>query len=337
MIELRLFRGAPGDEETNAIVDLYGPSDRKYAEPRFVRHQFAENPFGWSLHVFAYDGARAIGHCALLPLPARIGDETVASGKFEAFVVDPEYQSSTLAEGGLVGLGLLAELYTGAEEAGFAILQDLAQPELGLMHRMHGAHRVPVPWQTLVGVGNLDTLGTLGTGRALAATGLAFGQRAAQLLSAPISGGAVVRAVEASDEPPPLRGLRSSTWTLEAADMWEWLARSGLLAWVEEPSGGRALVRVPGPAAQAAELLDWRPGRRRLAGAIATITAAARLGREGRSIRIANPSGDEDLRRAARLLGFLPARDPLTLYVKSLRFDIDATDVAVTPYFFATF
>jgi hypothetical protein len=337
MIELRVLRGPLGDKETRAIVDLYGPADRKYEDPQFARHQFAKNAYGWTLHAFASDDGRAVGHCALLPIPARAGAETVVSGKFEALAVLPEYQSSTLADGRLVGLGLLAELYERAGDEGFALLHDLAQPELGLMHRMHGARRVPVPWQTFVGVGDRRQLRALSAGRAVAGTALAYWQRAAQRASIPLSGRARVRAATPGDEPPPPHEPQPGTWTIEAADMWEWLVGSGLLAWVEEPSGGRALVRVPGPAAQAAELLDWRPGRRGLAGAVATITAIARLGREGRSVRIANPSGDDDLRRAAHLLGLLPAREPLMLYVKSLRADIDATNVTVTPFFFATF
>ena len=337
MIEIRMFRGAVGREEADAIADLYGPSDRKYADAGFVRHQFADNPFGWSLHAFAYDGRRAIGHCALLPLPARIGSDITAAGKFEALAVRPDHQSSTLPDGRLVGIALLAELYTQAAEAGFTVLQDLAQPELGLMHRMHGARRVPVPWQTLVGVGALKTLRTLSAGRAIAGSALACGQRGVQLLSSPVVGRAVVRAANAADEPPQRNDPAPGTWTIEAADMWEWLTGSGLLAWVDEPSGGRSLVRLPGPSAQAAELLDWRPGERRLAGAIATIAAVARIGRAARSIRIANPSDDDGLQRAARLLGFVTARDPLMLYVKSLRADFDATRAAPTPYFFATF
>src|SRR5205085_1168406 len=54
MIELRLVRGPLGDDETRAIVDLYGPADRKYEDPRFATHQFAKNAYGWTLHAFAF-------------------------------------------------------------------------------------------------------------------------------------------------------------------------------------------------------------------------------------------------------------------------------------------
>lgn len=337
MIDLRIVRGPLGDGDLRAVVDLYGPSDRKYEDLRFARHQFTKNAYGWTLHAFAYDEGRPVGHCALLPVPARVGTEAVVSGKFEALAVLPEYQSSTLADGRLVGLGLLGDLYSRAEAEGFAILHDLAQPELGLMHRMHGARRIPVPWSTFVGVGDRRQLRALGSGRALAGTALAYWQRTVQLASSLASRPARVRDAKPEDEPPRPQPLRAGTWSVEAADMWEWLVGTGLLAWAEEPSGGRALVRVPGPAAQAAEVLDWRPGRRRLAGALATIAAVARLGGEGRSVRIANPGDDAHLRRAAQLLAFLPAREPLMLYVKSLRSDIDAASVHVTPFFFATF
>lgn len=337
MIELRILRGPLHDGALQAIVDLYGPVDRKYEDIAFARHQFANNVYGWSLHAFAYDAGRAVGHCALLPIPARFGAETVVSGKFEALAVLPKYQSSTTADGRLVGLALVADLYARAAEEGFAILHDLAQPELGLMHRMHGARRVSVPWSTFVGVGDRRQLGALGNGRAVAGAALAFWQRAMQLASSAASGSAYVREAKPSDEPPEARALPSGAWTIEAADMWEWLVGTGLLAWVEEPSGGRALIRAPGPAAQASELLDWRPAGRPLAGAVATINAIARIGRAGRSVRVADPAGDAELRRAARLLGFLRAREPLTLYVKSLRSDIDGASVRVTPFFFATF
>jgi len=337
MIELHVFRGAAGEREVEWIVDLYGPADPKYLDARFVRHQFAENPFGWSVHAFALADGRAVGHCALLPVPARSGDETLVSGKFEAFAVRSEHQSSALPDGRLVGLALLSELYDRAAESGFAVLHDLVGPDIGLMHRLHGASRVQVPWQTLVGAGNRQMLASLGGGHVVAASLVAATQRSlvrtARLASPP----AVVRSVDPGDAPPPAHVLEPGRWTLEAADMWEWLVATGLLAWLEEPSGGRGLVRVPGVARQAAELLDWRPGRRPLAGALAAVAAMARLGREGRSVRIGNPTGDPDLRRAARMLGLLPARKPLTLYVKSLQPGLDASGVAVTPFFFATF
>jgi hypothetical protein len=335
MIDVRVLRGVPGDEDVASIVELYGPADAKYRDPRFVRHQFAGNPYGWTLHAFAEEDGRAVGHCALLPLPARTGAGTMVSGKFEAFAVRPDRRSSTLADGRLVGLGLLAELYAHAEEAGFAVLHDLAQPELGLMHRLHGAARVPVPWRSFVGVGDPRTLRTLRRDRAVAAAGLALVQRTLQLPARAAAPRPVVRPIAADDPPPPVPDLEPGAWTLAAADMWDWLVGSDLLAWVHEPDGARALVRVPGPAAQAAELLDWQPGTGGLAPAIATVAAIARLGRTGRSVRI----GDfgVDLRRAARLLGLVPAREPLMLYVKSMRADVDARAAVPTPYFFATF
>lgn len=333
-----MLRGAVDDEGTSLIVDLYGTVDRKYADPRFVRHQFTSNPLGWSLHVFALEDGRPVGHCALIPMPARVDGTAVVSGKFEAFTVHPDHQASTLSDGRLVGLAILTELYAGAADAGFAVLHDLVPPDLGLMHRLHGAHRVPVPWQTLVGVGDRRALRSFGGARAAAARGLARWQQSLRSSTTPFAGRAVVREVAASDEPPPLRdGRPSCSWTIEAADMWEWLVGTRLLVWVEERSGGRALVRLPGPAAQSAELLDWQPGRRPLAGAVATINEVARLGTGGRSVRISNPRGDARLLLAAQLLGFLPAPEPLTLYVKSMGSELDATDVTVTPYFFATF
>ena len=338
MIELRTLRGAVDDEETSWIVDLYGPVDSKYADPLFVRHQFTRNPFGWSLHVFALEDGRPVGHCALLPMPARLGGAAAVAGKFEAFAVRPDRQSSTLVDGRFVGLGILDELYAQAPEAGFVVVHDLVQPDLGLLHRLHGAHGVSVPWRTFVGVGDRHALAGLGDARTIAGYAMASLQQGLRMVAAPLSARAVIRTAERGDELPRTQDhLAPGEWTIDAADMWDWLLGTGLLAWVEEPSGGRALVRLPGPARQAAELLEWYPGRRPLSGALATISAVARLGREGRSVRIGNPSGDPHLRLAARLLGFLAAREHLTIYVKSLRQDLDAADVSITPYFFATF
>ena len=338
MMDLRVFKGAAGEREIDWIADLYGPVDPKYADVRFVRHQFTENPVGWSLHVFALADGCAVGHCALLPMPARIGDERIVSGKFEAFAVDPMYQSAELADGRLVGLALIAELYAHAPAVGFDVVHDLVQPDIGLMHRLHGAQRIAIPWQTLVGVGDPRALAALGRKRAIAGRGVAWWQKSLRLVSGAAIGRALVREVGVDDEPPRSRDiLFPGSWTIAAADMWEWLVGTELLAWVEDLGGGRALVRVPGPGRQAAELIDWHPGRRPLAGATATINAVAQLGREGRSVRIPNPRDDPDLRRAARILGLLPARDPLTLYVKGVRPGLDAANVAVNPFFFATF
>lgn len=337
MIEVLTHRLAVGERETNWIVDLYGGVDQKYADPEFVRHQFAGNPLGWSLHAFALDGEVPVGHCALLPLPARLGTDTVVAGKFEAFAVRPEYQSAALENGRLIGLGLLADLYARARDEGFSILHDLAAPDLGVMHRLHGAQRVPIPWRTFIGVGDRRVVGELQTRRALAATSLAALQSALRRISSAVADSAVVRMAEPTDAPPARRVVPTDAWTLDAPDIWEWLVGSGLLAWVDEPSGGRALVRVPGPARQAAELLDWSPGSHRFTGAVAAIAEVAQLGGEGRSVRVGNTSDDPGLKRAARALGLVTSRRPQTLYVKTLHTDIDASNVVVTPYFFATF
>ena len=337
MIELEVLRGPASERESKWIVDLYGPADPKYADPGFVRHQFSNNPFGWSLHAFARDGDRPVGHCALIPIPARAGVESLVSGKFEAFAVDPAYQSVSLPDGRFIGFALLDELYERALESGFAVVHDLVQPDIGIMHRLHGARAVQVPWPTLVGIGDRRILARLGIRRATAARLLGHGQRALQLFSYPVVGRATVRPVIESDPPPQPQSIPANTWTIEPSDMWKWLVGTGLLAWVEEPSGGRALVRLPGRARQAAELLDWRSGERPLAGAIAAITTVSRLARDGRSVRIPNPAGDSDLRLASRILGLVPARQPLTAYIKTLRPDLDSAHVAVNPFFFATF
>lgn len=338
MIELRVFRGAAGEREIAWIVDLYGTADLKYADAQFVLHQFAGNPLGWSLHAFAVADGRAVGHCALLPVPARLGAERIVSGKFEAYAVAPAYQSRTLSDGRMIGLALIDELYAHAPGAGFDILHDLVQPDIGLIHRLYGADRVPVPWATLVAVGDRHALTSLGRMRAIGGRGVALGQETLRLAAGLVAGRARIREAGIGDEPPRIAGDRSSSsWTIDATDIWDWLVGTGLLAWAEEPGGGRGLVRVPGPGAQAAELLAWHPGRHPLVGAMAAVSAVAKVGREGRSVRISNPAGDPDLSRAARLLGFLRAREQLTLYVKGLRSGLDATDVTINPFFFATF
>ena len=105
-VELQPLCGPLTDEQVGWIVDLYGPADVEYSSAQYVRHQFVENPFGWSVNVFAVDYGRAVGHCGVIPFRARRGSEY-------CFWHDPELEEARLEElerrEELAGAPILAE------------------------------------------------------------------------------------------------------------------------------------------------------------------------------------------------------------------------------------
>jgi GNAT superfamily N-acetyltransferase len=93
-LELRTLEGPLEEAQLSWIAALYGRTDARYALLDFLRHQLLENPYGWSLHTFAFDGTRRVGHCEAVPVKARLGTEELLSVKLEALFVDPEYRGA---------------------------------------------------------------------------------------------------------------------------------------------------------------------------------------------------------------------------------------------------
>ena len=82
--------------------------DAKYRSLSYVRHQFVDNLFGWSVNIFALAEGRAVGHCGVIPFRARRGAEPFIAGKLEALAVDGRHRGRRADDGGSLATDILS-------------------------------------------------------------------------------------------------------------------------------------------------------------------------------------------------------------------------------------
>jgi hypothetical protein len=335
--------GPLDDERLGQVAGLYGPVDAKYTASEYLRHQFVENPFGWSVHVFAVHDGTPVGHCAAIPCPARHGSEPFVAAKVEAFVVTSAFRGSRSGRPS-VGVELLERLQQAAHERGAALLFALAAPAAGRAFDRAGYRRVHPRAPTYVHIIRPSSRGPwvrrqllralFAAQQALLLTSFTLGQLAArQRVSAELS--------EPVAEDVEL--LRVSTaagaWTLAGEDAWDWYAGSGLISAVvvsgRFPS--RALVRFGETGVQIAA---WRPRHRNLLSALLLIGAVARVARDQGAATLRFQSwhgegGNGALALACRSLGFVKRSSELHLHATDAA--LAAADVELTPFFYLTY
>jgi len=223
--EVAVERGPLPEERLRAVAELYGRADPKYRSLDYPRHQLERNPYGWSLHAFALADGEPVGHCCVIPVPARTGGRELLSGKVEALYVEERHRDAHVA------LALPCALYTAAEESGIDVLHAFAEEELGVLHRLLGFRRLTVGEPTWVSVADPSALA--GRARPGAVRAVALAQRALATVAAARGRPSVGDPGDAMDlaavEAP------TSTWTISGADAWAWYAGSGLLQLVERP------------------------------------------------------------------------------------------------------
>lgn len=339
MIELERVRGPLDDGRLADISRLYGPVDAKYRSLGYLRHQFAENPFGWAAHVFATADGRAVGHCGVVPFRARRDGEVVAVGKLEGLAVEQEFRGRR-DDGGSVATDVLRALYAFAHDQELPVLFGLAPPAVARIHLRAGCKTVPSNAPAYVQVTSPRTFAQGTSRRRRAAAGaLAAGQRAVQT---PFATEASLADV-AVDDAGLVATAADEGWTVSGADAWDWYRGAGVLRALEVPgpAGGRAIIRLDDSQAATVQIVAWRPRRPGLRAGARLLAAAARVAREhgAPTLRFqpwASPGSDESLATACRLLGFVtrPEAD-LLLHVDG---DTTAWDgVRLTPFFYVTF
>jgi hypothetical protein len=336
-VEIRSLCGPLAEEQVGWIVDLYGPVDAKYRSTQYVRHQFVDNPFGWSANVFAVDGDRAVGHCGVIPFRARRQSGPFVVGKLEALAVDGAYRGRRAEDGGSVATDILVRLYPFAVENGLEVVFGLAPPPVARIHVRAGCHLVPTnaPAYTCV----VDVESFTGTDRSskrrIGARGLAGMQRA---LLAPFSTPSSLE--QPTDADAALASVATLTdgWTVSGADSWSWFVGTGVLSALELDDGTRALVRLDDSHATTVQIISWEPRSPTLRRAFRLLAAAAALARSHRAPTLRfqpwrGGTAEAVLARACVLAGFVrrPEADLLL-------FPDDAQpDVRLTPFFYATF
>lgn len=336
MIELRPRRGPLTAEELGWVSSTYGVVDDRYASEQYLRHQLGANPAGPSLHVFLLDDGVPGGHCCVVPLPLRMGEERLRGGKFEALVLAPEHR------GGTVAADMVRELIGLADAEGVDVLFAYVRPSVVRVFRNAGCGVASPAVVTRVAfVRPALAAASWSTRRRAVAHVLSALQLAALALV-----GAALRARGRLEEPveadaalvsPP---LRADAWTVAADEAWEWLRGSGRIQALELPgrSGGRALLRRGDAGGTAVELLAWKPRRDGLVPRLRLLAALTRVARtQGAATLRVQPwgAGVESVARTARLVGFAGrASGELPVHARDAALE---AAVAVNPFFHATF
>lgn len=322
MIEIETLTGPLDEAGLAAVGDLYGRVDEKYRRPSFLRHLFVENPYGWAIHSFARDGETVVGHCAVVPVRARVEGGQADSGKVEAYFVDERFRGRGLH----VARDLLTSVTEAAVERGIDPLHAYLTPRVGAIFERAGYRAETTSFRPFVLA--TATSGALAAGQRIPVSVARAGLRP------------VVRSEALLETDAQLVEPASGDWTIAGSDSWEWFAGSGFLYALEVTGRrrSRALVSIEADG-HPVHLLGWRPVRADLSAAVALLTALARFARErsAPTLRIQPwQAGEQDwfVARACRLLAFAP-RAPFTIYVRSGRPDLGA--VSPSPFFYATF
>lgn len=338
-------RRSPLDaEHAEAIARLYGPADPKYRSPAFLREVFEENPHRFSMHAFAVDGDRIVGHCGIVPIDGRLGSTRIETGKYEAFVVADDAQSASTDAGVPVALGLLRSVTEAADQAGMSIAHSLTSKQLGMLLRMLGARPFELEDTVLLGVVDPRAFAEGLSRRHRAAASVLAGATAALTaairLGARLLGLARVEITPAgADDLVGLVRAPDDAWTIDPADSASWFASLGHVTKIDLRGRLQStiLVRPPLSPGEDCHVLAWARGTPRTAVALVALAAARRLSGGARALRVQlwQPQAAPALRAACRLLLFVPTPARTALYVR-IR-GIDAVPPAVNPFFYAPF
>jgi hypothetical protein len=348
-VEVHTLKGPLDDEQLGWVSQLYGPVDPKYASSEFVRHQFVDNGFGWSTHAFALDDGTPVGHTAIVPFHARLGDRPLTAGKIEAVIVAESHRGRRTAEGKSIALEVLQSAYAGGHEHGIDVLFGLAPPRVTAIHARAGCRRVTVPAETWVLFSNPRLAAReWERKRRIAAVVLSLTQRVIVGIAYAVArlanlgrGGPRVETPTAADAELGVANAPDGTWTISGADDWDWYASSGILKAVElaGPFGVRALVALGAPRTPV-QIVAWRPRRGGALPAILLLGTGLRLARRlhAPTLRFQpwqGSGGNGSLATACRLLGFV-RRPDAELVVHDGGSPVEANP-ELTPFFYVTF
>jgi hypothetical protein len=332
--EILTVAGPLTAERLEWVSHLYGRADPKYRRADVLEHLFTRTREP-SLHAFAVEEGRAVGHCCVVRTPGRLGADPLRAGKLEALFVEETHRGRRDGEKPVVRQ-LLGQLYSFADEQGVEVIHALATHQIGRVIR----------FEPVEGVGERTWVAAT-SGATPASTVLAAGQRLLRELEAAGTASTYelrapdaddVDLVDASPAPP-------GCWTVLPADAWEWYSASPLLRVLEVGGGrrSRALVQIPGSPHEPFRLVGWRPERGGARAATALLRAAGRAARAAGAPTFRfqpwpSAAADGGLARACRLTGFVRRPDLTTIWVRSARPELARPDAVVsTPSLYLAF
>jgi hypothetical protein len=148
-ITLTTIKGPISDHLLRCICDLYGKwVDERYRDLAFVRTLFNDNPFGYSYHVFAFDGPCPVGCYSIIPMEVISRGTPIVAGKGEALFLLEEYRAGPPGENHgnlshqLAGLSLITHAHSFASQQGIELLFALSPEALWPILRATGFSKV---------------------------------------------------------------------------------------------------------------------------------------------------------------------------------------------------
>lgn len=352
-MELARLDGPLEDGRLADIARLYGPYNRKYADPGFCRRLFDGTPHRGSVHAFLLADGRAVGHYAVIPMEIVARGERRLSGKGEAFVVEADHRRGSVTVGGrpvIAGAALQLAAFDRAAERGLEPIHMIAAGDVAVVHRMSGCRPLGARHRRSSLVLRPDQLADAGGSGGVLRHTLSAGQRTA---SAWMRVAALPRAVRILSGDALTPGvLERISADLPAPEGWsiaispealQWMKRCAELhlLTVDDSFSSWALVTGNAGDGRTLEVLGWRE-RGGMRDALSLLDAAIRLAGGlgdvlvGVSHRAAPVAEERDrLRRAAgRFL--LREREPDTGMLVRTRdpWFLDASHLAFSPFFY---
>jgi hypothetical protein len=344
MTELRVISDEVGSQELAWIAALYGPVDPKYRSQSFLRHQFLDNPFGWSVHVFAIDDGVPVAHTSAIPCRARSGSRELVAAKVEALVVAESHRGRR-DDGTNIAVTINERLHEAVHSRGVPVLFALATEQANRVFERAGYRSVRHDAISYVAVTSARKAARGRSWRAAASVAVLSAFHRLLLAAASVPARVVagfpavdVRNVSADDVALVLPAS-TGPWTISGSDAWDWYAGSGLLRVVEVAGrfGSHAVVRLPVDADDRApaQIVAWQPRRGGIIPALllldAVMGAARRTG--AGTLRFQPPTFSGSLDRVCRGLGWLTR----PIVALELHGDASFDHVALSPFFYVTF
>jgi hypothetical protein len=362
LMELQLLKGPLDDARLAAIADLYGAYNRKYRDVAFCRRLFNENPHGYSLHaLLVHESGRTVGHYGAIPIDILVDGERRLSGKGEAFVVHEGHRGATLSLPGeepmACGLAMPLHLYRFARNQGMELVHMIADPAVGLIHRMTGCRALPIRHvKARLAVRPLPAPSPdRAAWRTVARTALAAGQSLLSGIAAgALAGGPAARVWRGADlTPAALARIAADAcpgagWTVAVdAPLLAWLGSTGDLDVIalDEAMDDYAVVCGRVGDAPAREIVLWRQRSGGIPAAVRLLAAVVRHARHLGDATVACSHGAAwdaaelaRLRAAGRHLFFHESERSANLYVHTAdRYYLDAQNLRFTPIFYSVF
>lgn len=344
-MDLVLLRGPLETRRLEDIARLYGPYNRKYADPGFCARLFNDNPHGYSLHSFVTgEDGRAAGHYAVIPMSILDAGERRLSGKGEAFVVDPVQRRDTVTLDGrtvLCGPALQLALLNDALDRGIDVIHMVAGRDIAVVHRMTGCRALGMSHLRSALVLRPEQLGAREEPdwKATLRAALGAGQRAGSALvrNAWLGGANVRHWTGAELTADRLQRIASELpappgWGLAIdVPMLTWMAAAGSLRLIalDDSMGSWALLCTSSGDGRLAEVLAWRE-RGGVGAAVRLLAAIVECASESKNAIVGfsdhaapDPHERQRLRAAGRSLLFFEREQPTDLFIRSKRHDYD--------------